>query len=335
MKSSWLKIAVGVTVWVIFISLAHYFLNCRDGQTNNVKIGYMPVISNLSVPIMAEAAAQGAPVGINAIKFSSFADMADALRNEQLDVAFIIAPLAIALKQQGVDIKVCYVGNRHESTLVAREGLNTFQDLAGKTVAVPLRFSGHYILLKELADRFGMGEALHIVEMNPPDMASAMVAGGLDAYFVGEPFATQGLTTGNAKVLFHVEEFWPGFICNVMVIRSKYLKENSKKAHLLIDAAARAGLWAKDHLKEAAQIASKWWGQPQKVVLYALTEPEGRVVFDKFVPEQREFEDLAERMVRQGLIHNSDITGLLDPLFRPKTGISSIKTMNEVFPGQS
>ncbi len=335
MKSPWLKTAVGVVAWVIFISVAHYFLNCRDEHIDCVKIGYMPVISNLSVPIMAEAAAQNGKVSINAIRFSSFADMADALRNEQLDIAFIIAPLAIALRQQGVGIKLCYVGNRHESTLVARAGIQTFADLAGGTVAVPLRFSGHYILLRELAHRFGIGDSLHLVEMNPPDMASALVAGGLDAYFVGEPFAAQGLAAGNAKTLFRVEEFWPGFICNVMVISTNYLEKNSKDARLLIEAAARAGLWARDHLEEAASIASKWWGQPKKIVLNALTKPKGRVVFDRFVPSKSEFKELAQRMVKQGLISDADISGLIDPAFCPKTKAITIKTLQEVFPGQS
>ena len=79
--------------------------------------------------------------------------MAEALRNGQIQAAFIIAPLAIVLRQQGEDVRVIYIGNRHESTLVARSELNATKlaDLEGKTVAVPMRYSGHNLgILKQL-----------------------------------------------------------------------------------------------------------------------------------------------------------------------------------------
>ena len=88
-------------------------------------------------------------VFFEAVKFSSFAEMAEALRNDSIQAAFIIAPLAVVLRQQGVDVKVVLIGNRNESTLVARKtlGAKRLEDLAGSTIAVPMRFSGHNICL--------------------------------------------------------------------------------------------------------------------------------------------------------------------------------------------
>jgi hypothetical protein len=45
------------------------------------------------------------------------------------------------------------------------------------------------------------GAQLDIVEMNPPDMPSALAIGSLGAYFVGEPFAAQTIRSGKSKVL--------------------------------------------------------------------------------------------------------------------------------------
>ena len=61
--------------------------------------------------------------------------MGEALRNDHIQAAFIIAPLSIVLHQQGAGVKLIYIGNRHESTLVYRKDLtcNSFADLAGKS----------------------------------------------------------------------------------------------------------------------------------------------------------------------------------------------------------
>ncbi len=327
-----MKITLGAAAWVIFISLAHYYLNCRSVGGEAARIGYMPVVSNLSVPIMAEAASLNKVPQLEPIKFSSFADMADALRHGQLDAAFMIAPLAIALRQQGVDIKICYIGNRHESTMVVRKDIVNIRELAGRSVAVPLRYSGHYILLRELCERFGILERVRIVEMNPPDMASALMTRALDGYFVGEPFAAQSVRAGKARVLFDVEELWPGFICNVMVARTRFLEERGDEARRLIGGAARAGMWAKDHLDEAASIAAKWWGQPVETIMFALTGRSGRVLFDRFYPVEEELRGLALRMVRQGLVANDDIDGLIDPRFCPPRKISVINSLKDIFP---
>ena len=80
-----------------------------------------------------------------------------------------------------------------------------------------MRFSGHNIATRRLAEEFGIsGPNLKIIEMNPPDMPSALSSGALDAYFVGEPFAASTVMTGEAKVLYYVEQVWSGFICNLL-----------------------------------------------------------------------------------------------------------------------
>ena len=62
-------------------------------------MGYMPVISNLAAPILDYVTKDGDGVRFEAVKFSSFAEMAEALRNGHIQVAFIIAPLAIVLDE--------------------------------------------------------------------------------------------------------------------------------------------------------------------------------------------------------------------------------------------
>ncbi len=192
--TSW-HITAGVIGWLIIISILHYWMNSAHGGRKVVTMGYMPVISNIAAPVLDHVTKEGDGIRFKALKFASFAEMAESLRNGQIDVAFMIAPLSIVLHQQGENVKIVYIGNRHESTLVARKDLNvtSLDDLIGKTIAVPMRYSGHNISILNLLERNGLSGRIHVVEMNPPDMAAALAVGSLDAYYVGEPFAAQTL----------------------------------------------------------------------------------------------------------------------------------------------
>jgi NitT/TauT family transport system substrate-binding protein len=295
-------------------------------------MGYMPVITNLACPLLDYATKDQGNIRFNAMKFASFAEMAEALRNNKIQVAFMIAPLSVVLRQQGEDVKVIYIGNRHESTLVVRKGSNIekLSDLAGKTLAVPIRYSGHNLSILELAEKNGLSGQIHIVEMNPPDMASALAVGSLDAYYVGEPFAAQTVKSGDAKVLYYVEDVWKYFICNLMVVRQTFIENEPETVKMLVQGAARSGLWAKANTKEAAKIASKYWNQPVELVEYALSTPPNRIVYDRFVPKQDELQYIADLMLKFGLVKNTDIAGLAEPRFAQSADLNNITDFKSI-----
>jgi len=53
--------------------------------------------------------------------FQGFPEMKEALISNRVQAAFIVAPMALALKAQGVPIKVVYLGHRYGSAVVVRE----------------------------------------------------------------------------------------------------------------------------------------------------------------------------------------------------------------------
>lgn len=327
---SWRMTAI-VIGWLAVISALHYQLNVEHGGRKVVRIGYMPVIANLAAPLLDYASRDGT-IRFNALKFSSFAEMGEALRNNQIDAAFIIAPLSIVLRQQGEDVKVVYIGNRHESTLVARKDLHvsTLNDLVDKTLAVPLRYSGHNLSIRQLLEERGLSNKVKIVEMNPPDMASALVAGSLDAYYVGEPFAAKTLKSGHATPVYYVEQVWPNFFSNLTVVKQKLIQEEPALAKLLVEGAVRAGIWASRNTREAAKIASQYWGQPIELVEYALTTPKDRIRYDQFVPKQEEMQRIADLMVHFNLLAGNDITGLVEDRFAKAANLNEITGVESI-----
>jgi NitT/TauT family transport system substrate-binding protein len=337
-----LRIGVLAVVWFLLIAGAHYALNMEHDRRMVVTMGYMPVITNFAAPLLDYASIdKTSPFRYRALKFSSFAEMAEALRNNGIQAAFIIAPLAIVLRQQGEDVKVVYIGNRHESTLVVRKDLHarTLAELAGRTIAVPMRFSGHNLVLRKLIADAGLDGKINVVEMNPPDMASALASGALDSYFVGEPFAAQTLKSGASNLIFHVEDVDPDFICNLLLVQQQFIDKHPDAVRQMVQGAVRSGLWVQKNNLEAARIASRYWGQPLELVKYALETPKDRIDFDQYLPLEDELQKMADLMVRFKLIKKNSISGLIESRFARQadiTGIDGIKSILAIgAPGHS
>ncbi len=321
------KIILLALVWLIVIGLLHRYLNMESERRKIIKMGYMPVITNLAAPLLDYASARtDTKVRFKALKFGSFAEMAEALRSNEIQVAFIIAPLSIVLRQQGEDVKVVLIGNRNESTMVVRHdmGAKTLANLVGKTIAVPMRYSGHNLGILRAISEAGLSGQIKVVEMNPPDMASALSSGALDGYFVGEPFAAQTLKSEKSDRLFFAEDIWPGFICNLVLVRNQLIKQDEETVRYLVEGAVRSGLWAQGHLNQAAVIASQYWGQPVDLVEYAMNTPKGRTVFDRYIPVPKELQEMADLMVQYKLSASADIDGLIEDRFARHADIDGI-----------
>jgi NitT/TauT family transport system substrate-binding protein len=320
------RIANIAIAWLVFISYVHFQLNYDHGSKRIVYMGYMPVITNLAAPLLDYASEGNPDIHFKALKFSSFSEMAESLRNGKIDMAFIIAPLSIVLKQQGEDIKIVYIGNRHEAALVARKDLKvkSLNDLAGRTIAVATRFSGYNITLRKLLKQQGLEGQIKVVEMPPPDMASALASGVLDAYFVGDPFAARTLKSGDATKLFNVEEVANHFISNVVIMRNDFIKNDPDIVSIFVHSAARSGFWAQRHLEQTIQIVAKSWNQPIDLIRYCLTHPKGRTVFDLYTPKQSEMQTMANDMLSLGLTKSNDISNLVDDEFAKAVPLGNI-----------
>ncbi len=325
----YILIAVG---WLIIISLLQYHFNYDRETRVVIRMGYMPVITNLAAPLLDKASRENGDYRFVAVKFISFAEMAEALRNDHIDAAFIIAPLAITLRQQGENVKIVYIGNRRESTLVVRKDLHIkkINDLAGRSLAVPMRYSEHYLEARRLNNRYALNPPIHIVEMNPPDMASALTSGALDAYFVGEPFAAQTVLSGTAEVLLHSEDLNPDFICNLMLVKQDLINRNPRAVEHLVSAAARSGIWAESHPEAAARIAAAYWNQPQELVIAALTTPPNRIDYRHFIPDPAEIAKLTSMMIKFRLTDSRNIEGLVNNHFAKSVDLHQINDLQSI-----
>src|SRR5258708_36803902 len=128
--------------------------------------------------------------------FQGFPEIKEALMSNKMQAGFMVGRMAIALRAQGVPIRIVYLGHRYGSAVVvAKNGpVKTFADLKGRVVAIPSRFSDErLILFRALKQNHMQAGDLHMVELAPPDGAGALPAGQVHACPVGGryPYAAE------------------------------------------------------------------------------------------------------------------------------------------------
>jgi len=160
-------------------------------------------------------------------RFTDFPTITEAIKGGKLQATFMIAPLAMKLREQGVPVKIVYLGHRDGSTVMVRkeDKSKDLRDLRGKTFAIPSKYSNQYLVIRKLMEDQGVQpDEIKFVELPPPDMPAALASKAIDAYFVGEPHAAKAELDGTGRVLYHAKDIWKGFISCVLVVHEKLIR---------------------------------------------------------------------------------------------------------------
>jgi NitT/TauT family transport system substrate-binding protein len=244
--------------------------------------------------------------------FQGFPEIKEALMSGRMQAAFMVAPMAIALRAQGVPVKIVYLGHRYGSAVVVRRDGNVrrVSDLRGRVIAIPSRFSDErLIVFKALHDNGMTAKDVHLVEMAPADVAGALAAGAVDAFSMGEPFPSQAEMGGYGRVLFHAKEYWPDFISCVLVVRQDVIERRPEAVQDLVDGIARSGLWLEDgerrraHREHAADFVGRYYyRQDPKLLRWALLNPVDRVKYEPLSPRRADFAFIVRMMRETGVL---------------------------------
>jgi len=245
--------------------------------------------------------------------FQGFPEIKEALMSNKMQAAFMVAPMAIALRAQGVPVKIVYLGHRYGSAVVVRKDgpIHRVSDLRGRIMAIPSRFSDERLIVFRALAANGMDakKDLRMVEMAPPDVAGALAASAIDAFSMGEPYPSQAEIGGFGRVLFHAREYWPDYISCVLVVRQDVIDRRPEAVQVLVDGIARSGMWldekdrAKRHRLHAADFVGRfYYHQDPKLLRWALTNPIDRVKYEPLSPRRSDFETIVKLMVQTGVL---------------------------------
>jgi NitT/TauT family transport system substrate-binding protein len=286
-----------------------------------LKVGFLPVTCHLTCPVTDFATKHSGNTRFESQRFTDFPTVVESIKADRLDASFMIAPLAMKMREQGVPVKILYLGHRDGSTVIVRNELpaTSLRDLRGKTFAIPSKYSNQNLVIHKLMmDQGVRSDEIHFVEMPPPDMPGALAAKAIDAYFVGEPFAAKAELDGSGRVLYYAKDIWPHFISCVLVVHERLIQSRPAVVRDLVRGIAESGEWAETHRLDAAKVVAPYFRQDEQVVRFVLTQPPDRVSYRMLNPSDEEMARIRDMGIEAGILTKKiEVTDLVDRSFIP------------------
>jgi NitT/TauT family transport system substrate-binding protein len=299
----------------------------NPGAREVLNVGFLPVTCHLTCPVTDFASRTSATTRFDSQRFTDFPTIVEAIKGGRLQATFMIVPLAMRLREQGVPVKICYLGHRDGSEIMVRKDLmgpdgqpvKDLRGLRGKTFAIPSRFSNQNLVVHKLMEDQGIKpEEIKFIELPPPDMPTALASKAIDAYFVGEPFCAKAELDGSGRVLYYAKDIWPHFISCCLVVHEKLIKERPEVVKDLVRGIAQSGEWAETHRLEAAKVVSPYFRQDEKVVKYVLTQPPDRVSYRMLTPTDEDLQKIEDMALRMNVLSKPvAMSDLIDRQFVP------------------
>src|SRR6187551_449704 len=321
MKLSFGRLVIGVILTLTVLGLLRYrpwtrggSINARDvihegsnkKATRELTVGFLPVTCHLTCPVTDFASkTTQTNTNFNSRVFSDFPTVVSALEAKQVQATFMIVPLAMKLREQGVPVKICYLGHRDGSQIVVGKfsKIRSLVDLKGKKVAIPSPFSNQSFVMHKLMNDHGMKQDdITFVVLPPPDMPTSLASGAIDGYFVGEPFCAKAELDGIGRVLYYARDIWPNFISCALVVHEDLIRHNPGVVQDLVRGIAASGAWAETHRKEAAKLVSPYFRQDEKVLNYVLTSDPKRVSYINLTPTDEDLQMIQNMGLQMGLL---------------------------------
>ena len=131
-RNSGLRVAITVVVLFAALALLRYRPWERAGadaggangaHREMLKVGFLPVTCHLTCPVTDFATKKSGTTRFESQLFTDFPTMVESMKADRLEATFMIAPLAMKLREQGLPVKILYLGHRDGSTVIVRKDL--------------------------------------------------------------------------------------------------------------------------------------------------------------------------------------------------------------------
>lgn len=261
------RLAAIVVVIILIGAVAGYalFSLTENEDTNSdVRIGYL--VGDLHQ--LSRVVAMNATVGSgqtlmqknhlnvstpNPTGYGNGGQVMDAFAADLIDVGYLGAPPALLKNiNAGINITIVAQVNNEGSSIIVKSDINTFQDLDQKVVATPGVASIQHLLLMDLALENGMNLAqagtnqantVYWTQIAPVNQKAALEADTIQGAVGWEPYGSDSVLDGTAKVLNWSSELLPGHPCCVIAVKTSFLNEHRDIVEKLLTAHVQANEW--------------------------------------------------------------------------------------------
>jgi len=298
----------------------------HDSSPESVRLGYLPNLTNaIAIVGIDEGTYRRAlrPTKLETQVFNAGPDAALALMSGAIDAAYLgPSPVINAfIHSNGEAIRVVSGAASGGAALVVREGIDTPEQLRGRTVATPQLGGTQDVALRWWLEKNGLetspegGGDVEILPQKNGQTIAAFRQGILDGAWLPEPWASRLVAEGGAHVLVDERELWPEGqdVTNVLAVRTELLEQHPDIVRRLLEGQAEAADYIGVHPQQAQQLVNRSidriTGQtlPPEVVDAAWA----RIDFGPDLSPDA-FVESARRAKSVGLLPSVDLDGLVD-----------------------
>ncbi|MBA3036656.1 MAG: response regulator [Desulfobacterium sp.] len=283
-----------------------------------------------------------------------------ALENDDVDAAFILAPIAMDLFNYGIPIKLVMFAHRNGSIFVRSKSKNYRkpyqQFFKHKTFFIPHKMSVHNMLSHIYFTQMGLKpgipgkEAVNVLfDVVPPVKMPEFLGENPEScgFMVAEPIGSRAISAGIAEKQFVSSEIWENHPCCVAVFRNEFIDKHPDAVQEFCNILTEAGRFIGENPDEASKIAVSFLdpegqlGLQQHLLRSVLTDPKG-IKTDNLYPVVEDLETIQTYMTNNMNIGRMiDLNAFVDKRFadisykdapdsiRSASPVKQIKSVNE------
>nr|WP_255495423.1 ABC transporter substrate-binding protein [Nocardia sp. GTS18] len=254
-----------------------------------LRIGYLPITD--AAPLLIAHSAHLYPAGsvssAKPVMFRSWSGLAEAFVSRQVDVAHLLMPMAIQLRQVlGANVRVLGWNHTNGSALTVAPDITELEQLIGTQVAIPFWWSIHNIVLQKLLRAHDITpvvrrtasrakRTVELIVMSPSDMVPALANRSISGYVVADPFNAIAQIKKIGRIHVFLGDVWREHACCVLVTRDDVIAERPHAVQAVTDAVVAAQLRIGTDRPRAAEALTtgSYLPQPLPAVRTALAYP--------------------------------------------------------------
>ena len=301
---------MSVALLLLCAICAGLLTGCGSGTsaTRVVRVGYLSTDMHQLAYYVAREKGFFTQEGLDVREVGAFSagpEEMSAFSAGQLDIGYVGAAPAITFASQGMaDVKIVAQANTIGSSIVVRPGLDIadVNGLKGRTVAIPGVSTMQDFILHKALDEAGVDPAeVNIIVVKPPDMIASLASGQIDAAVVWEPYPTMAVAQNAGRVLITSAKILPNHPCCMVVVDSKFLKDNPDTVKRFIAAHIKATDYINANKLEAADMAHLWTGQDTSITRVAMKN-----IKYAYVPSVKAIQSYVDFMKKSGVVKQKD-----------------------------
>jgi NitT/TauT family transport system substrate-binding protein len=241
----------------------------NEGPATTLRLGYFANVTHAAALVGVDKGFLKKDLGRTELTtqiFDAGPAEVEALFGGALDAAYVGPNPAINAYGQsdGEAVRVIAGATSGGAQLIVRPGINTPQDLKGKTLATPQLGNTQDVALRAWLSKQGLknsvqgGGDVTISPTKNSDTLQLFKSGKLDGAWVPEPWASRLVVEGGGKVLVDERSLWPQgkFATTLLVVRTEFLQQHPQTVEALLRGHVEAVQWANQNPDQAKTLVN-------------------------------------------------------------------------------